>query len=267
MGIDYIIDYKCAPKDALTLAGLMGRLKGRDRAQAVIQLYREEGDQRPPDEMGFEMVRHLPDGSEEVEVIIVQDLLDAAEELIPWEDHCVDCPANQLGVAFGCTGTINYPISEQAERWLLAQLPDNEHPLVFTLIQRMMREMTFTGDTAAQLRANEGVFFEADQAPEHELGHVVIDGNQVFEMLFLSGPIQPAHGALLLQFFGGISQDLDADHMVQLADPPSLAWIDERIPYLHEPGTGDDGTVLSLKEFFRAVHTAYRLDVAVLLDV
>ena len=50
MGIDYIVHYDCAPKQALTLEGLMGRLKGRDRAQAIIEHYRDEGDQRPPSE-------------------------------------------------------------------------------------------------------------------------------------------------------------------------------------------------------------------------
>ncbi len=267
MGIDYIIHYECAPKEALTLAGLMGRLKGRDRARAIIDLYREEGDQRAPAEMGFEMVRRLPDGSEEVEIVVVQDLLDAAAELTPWESHCTGCPANVMGTPFGCIGTINYPISAHAERWLLDQLPENEHPLLFTLIQAMIREMTIDGASAAQLRTSDGIIFESEHVPTRRIGHVEINGNQVFEMLFLTGPIHPAHGALMLQFFGGISQDLDADQMVQLSNPPSAAWIDAHIPYLHEPDTGDDGTILTLKEFFRAVHRAYKLGVSVLLDV
>ncbi len=65
MGIDYLIQYDCEPKRALTIEGLMGRLKGRDRAARIIQLYRENGDTRPPSKMGFEMARRLPDGTEE----------------------------------------------------------------------------------------------------------------------------------------------------------------------------------------------------------
>lgn len=65
MGIDHEIHYDCEPKRALTLAGLAGRLKGRDRAGRVLQLYREQGDHRPPSQIGFEMVRRTPDGTEE----------------------------------------------------------------------------------------------------------------------------------------------------------------------------------------------------------
>jgi hypothetical protein len=267
MGIDYIIHYDCEPKQALTLEGMMGRLKGRERAQAIIQLYREEGDQRPPSEMGFEMVRRLPDGKEETEIVVVQDLLDAAQELVPWEPYCTNCPANHLGTSFGCVNTINYPISAQGERWLLDQLPDNEHPLIFMLLQSALREMRYAGHSAAQLRARPGVFFASEQAPTRELGHIQIGADQVFEMLFLSGPIQPAHGSMLLQFFGGVSQDLDADVMMQLAQPPSREWIADHIPFQHSVTPGDDGTILTLKEFFRALHIAYTLGVPVLLDV
>lgn len=267
MGVDYIIHYDCEPKQALTLAGMMGRLKGRERAQAIIQLYRDEGDHRPPSEMGFEMVRRLPDGTEETEVVVVQHLLDAAEELVPWESHCTTCPANHLGSSFGCVNTINYPISAQGERWLLDQLPDNDHPLIFMLLQSALREMRYTGQSAAQLRARTGIFFASEQAITREFGTVPITSDQVFEMLFLSGPLQPAHGSMLLQFFGGISQDLDADVMMQLANPPSREWIAEHIPYQHMIVPGDDGTILTLKEFFRALHVAYTLGMPVLLDV
>lgn len=267
MGIDYIIYYDCPPKQALTLEGLMGRLKGRDRAQAIIELYRNEGDQRPPSEMGFEMVRRLPDGTEEKEIVVVQNLLDAAQELVPWEERCTGCPANHLGVPFGCIGTINYPISIQGERWLLDQLPDGDQPLVYVLIQSAIREMRYTGHSAAKLRARLGVFFESDRVLTRDLGNIQVTADQLFEMLFLSGPIHPAHGSMLLQFFGGIAQDLDADVMMGLADPPSQAWIDEHIPYVHVIAPGDDGTILTLKGFFRALYAAYRLGVPVLLDV
>lgn len=267
MGIDYLVDWDCEPKRALTVEGLMGRLKGRDRAERIIQLYRDHGDYRPPAEMAFEMVRRLPDGSEETELIVVQDLLDAAQELTPWEGYCVRCPANLWGQAFGCTGTINYPISAAGERWLLEQLPDNQHPLLFLLLQQAIRDLGYTGETAAALRAQPGIFMESAQAQQRDLEALIITGDQVFELLFLSGPIYPAHGSVLLQFFGAISPDLDADVMMQLAHPPSQAWIDEHIPFLHTSDPDDDATIAALKRFFYALHVAYRLGVTLLLDV
>ncbi|HML23083.1 MAG TPA: hypothetical protein PKD09_15625 [Aggregatilinea sp.] len=267
MAIDYEIHYDCEPKRALTLEGLMGRLKGRDRAAAIIKLYRDSGDQRAPKDMGFEMVRRTPDGEEEVEIVIVQNLLDAAEELIPYQPYCVGCPANRIGVPFGCVGTINYPISYEAERWMIAQLPDNEHPLPYMLLQRALIDMNYTGEHAATLRKDPGVFFESDTPPDREFGGVTITGDQIFEMLFLSGPIYPAHGSLLLQFFGAISPDLEADVIMQLAAPPSQAWLDENVPFQHTHQSADDGSITAFKEFLYAVYLAFRLGVPVLLDI
>ncbi|HVO68621.1 MAG TPA: hypothetical protein VMT24_01165, partial [Aggregatilineaceae bacterium] len=247
--------------------GLVNRLKGRDRAARIVDLYRDQGDHRAPSQMGFEMVRRLPDGSEETETVIVQDLLDEAAELVACEPYCVGCPANRTATPFGCVGTINYPISSAAERWLLDQLPGHDHPLVFMLLQKALREMGYTGESAVPLRAQRGAFLESPEPLERDLDGVPVTGDQVFELLFLSGPVRPAHGALLLQFFGGISPDLEADIMMWLAIPPSQAWIDEHIPFLHASRASDDASIASLKEFFRALHIAYRLGVPVLLDV
>ena len=268
MGIDYIIHYDCDPKQALTVEGLLIRLKSRDRAESIIQLYRDQGEHRPPSEMGFEMVRRLPDGTEETEILMVQTLLDLAAELSPWESACIDCPANRAGAPFGCVGAINYPLSACAERWLLDQLPDNNHPLPFMLLQKAIREMGYTGDSVAALRAQPGVFLESPEPQERGLSDALrVNGDQVFEILFLSGPIQPAHGSLLLQFFSGISLDLDAGDMMQLAAPPSQAWIEEHAPFLHTIGAGDDVSIKALKNFFYALYIAYRLQTSVLLDV
>lgn len=267
MGIDYLVHYDCEPKRALTVEGMMARLKGRERANAVIQLYRDQGDNRSPRQMGFEMVRRAADGTEEQEVIVVQDLLDAARELDPWAPYCSGCPANHAGRPFGCVGTINYPLSLAGERWLLDQLPGNEHPLVFLLLQKAILEQGYRGDAGARLRAQTGIFFESSRAPERAIDGFVVTGDQVFEMLFLSGHIRPAHGVLLLQFFDAIYSDLDADVMMQLAVPPSVEWIDQTVPFLHTPAPDDDETIRALKAFFYALYTAYRLETTLLLDV
>ncbi len=267
MGIDYLIDYDCAPKRAFSVAELIGRLKGRDRAERIIRLYRDNGDYRPPSEMGFEMVRRSADDTEETEVIIVQDLLDAAAELDPWTEHCRTCPANRVGNAFGCIGGIPYPIPEQTERWLLAQLPDDSHPLPYMLLQKAVREHGYKGETAQALREQAGVFFEVEEAPQRKLHELQLNGDQIFEMLFLAGHIQPTHGSLLLQFFGGISQDLDPDVIMQLAEPPSEAWMDEHVPFLLTPEIGDPPAIVEFKRFFQAMYGAFRLRVALLLDV
>ena len=267
MGIDYIIHYDCEPKRALTVEGLMGYLKGRERAHAIIDLYRDNGDHRAPSEMGFEMVRRTADGGEDVEIVVVQDLLDAAQALTPWEGACEGCPANRAGVPFGCVGSINYPLSSRGERWLLDQLPGNDHPLPFMLLQKALFELGYTGQAAARLRAQEGVFLESARPLERDIEGIVITGDQVFEIFFLSGDIQPAHGSMLLQFSGGISQDLDADQIMQLGLAPPAEWIAAHIPFLLRVEPGDDETIAALKMFLHALYVAFGQGAAVLLDV
>ena len=123
MAIDFIVDYSCTPKEKFGTSEMLERLKMRVRAQTIIRLFRENGDTRPPSEMGFEFVRQTPAGEEETQIIIVQDLLDRADELDACAHYCVNCPANVRGVPFGCVASIQYPLSEAGERWLLGRLP------------------------------------------------------------------------------------------------------------------------------------------------
>jgi hypothetical protein len=43
--------------------------------------------------------------------------------------------------------------------------------------------------------------------------------------------------------------------------------MDEHIPFRHVVSLADDHSIATLKEFFRAIHLAFRLGVPVLLDV
>ena len=263
MGIDHIIDLECVPKQTLSTEGILVRLKARERAATILKLFRDNGDERPPSEMGFEMVRRMSDGTEETQVVIVQDLLDNAAQLDPLSKHCVDCPANRTRQPFGCFGYINYPISRAAELWLLKQLPGPQEPLSFLLLNRTMRDFALSGEQVSAMRANTGVFFETDQRFSKNLEDTQITTDQVFEMLFLSGSIKPAHAALLLIFFGGIPRDMDANILMALTQPGG----DRSVPFLANPEAGEDQSVRAMKGFLRVLYIAFQLNVSVSLDV
>ena len=123
MAIDYVIDYKCYPKHEITTEGILERIKGRARAEAVIKLFRDNGDNRPVPEIGFELERTTASGESETKIVMIQTLLDQSDELLQYEHYCAGCPANNTGAPFGCIGQIEYPISGKAELWLLNQLP------------------------------------------------------------------------------------------------------------------------------------------------
>jgi hypothetical protein len=262
MGIDHVIDYPCIPKETFATLGIMTRLKARDRAATIIKLYRDNGDMRPPSEMGFEMARRLPDGSEESQTVIVQDLLNEANQLDSVAHHCEGCPANRTKRPFGCFGYINYPISQAAELWLLKQLPSENDPLVFLLLSQTMREFKFDNETLAAMRQSLGVFFESNKRYGKTLEDAMIDNNQVFEMLFMTERIDPAHGVLLMLFFGAIPRDSDAQTLIDMTREAA-----QNVPFLHKLSDEDDTTVGNLKEFFETLWTAYRLGVPVSLDV
>lgn len=267
MAIDYVIDYACAPKEALTTEGIIERLKARERANTVIRLFRENGDQRPPSEMGFEFTRTNADGEEETRVIVVQEMLDSAAELDPLADTCAGCPANVSGQPFGCTGFIEYPITAAGERWLLDQLPGIDQPLVWLLLRQGVQEMGYDGAPVRPLRANP-TYFEERRVAGRDLVEFVMTADQVFEMLFLLGDIQPAHAGVLLLLFGAIPREVEAAQVVQIMNRALNAdEIARDFPFQMAIHPDDDRTVAALKAFFYALYRAWMLDVPLLLDV
>jgi len=266
MAIDHVIDLNCVPKETLSTPGLLARLKARERAAAIIKLYRDHGDQRPPNEMGFEMVRRTHDGNEETQIVLVQDLIADASPLDPLQKHCKGCPANRADKPFGCFDSINYPISQEAELWLLKQLPSPDEPLILLLLRNTVMEYVFNRAEVKVMRESPGVFFETGERFARRIEDVQITTDQVFEMLFLQEVIKPAHAALLLLFFGAIPRDMDAEALMALTQMGA----DEQpkpVPFLLEDALSDDESITSLKNFFHALYTAYQLNVTLSLDV
>ncbi len=266
MAIDYVVNYACVPKHTLGTDGILARLKGRDQAQRVIQVYREAGDDRPFEQMGFEFTRTHADGQEETQVILISDLLTAAQELHPLEGHCVGCVANALKRPFGCFGRINYPLTDHAERWLLLQLPTpSDAPLVWSLLGETLRELNEQSAMVESIRP-QGVYFESVLNPRRRLGEIAMSGNNLFYLLFMLGTFEPSRSAITLLFFHAIPRNLDATDIFNLTPAPPDA--DERFPFLlSADATLDDQTLHELKQFFQALYLGWRTETAVILDV
>ncbi|MCU0474695.1 MAG: hypothetical protein MUC99_01030 [Anaerolineae bacterium] len=267
MAIDFTIDYPCAPKEALSTQGIIDRLKGEARAHAIIKLFRDAGDTRSPDQMGFEFTRSTPDGVEENRVIVVQELLDAALDLKPFEASCAGCPANRNGKRFGCIGHIEYPLSGQGEAWMLDQLPPPDDTLVWLLLKKGVEEFDYDGKTVEVLRAQTESYFEDSAPAVRALGEFMINANQVFEMLFVlrDGAIYPNHAGILLLFMGAMRRDIEADELMRLT--PAASDSGERFPFRLVDDPADDATTTQLKDFLRALWLGWRLNVRVLTDV
>lgn len=265
MAIDYSIDYSCFPKQELTTQGIVERIKGRARAEAVVELFRNNGDNRPVNEIGFEMARSTPSGTEETRVVMVQDLVNKAAELTPFEHYCHGCPANNTGTPFGCIGQIEYPISRKAEAWLLKQLPTVDETLIWLLLRQGLQEMNSDGTSVHVMRGEDQPYFQEKGMLARSIGELAINSNQVFEMLFVSGHIRPMYAAMLLLIFKCIRRDMEADEVMLVSKSPDDAF--EKYPFLMTPDADDDNSIRQLKQFFRALYLSWGLEVRLLLDV
>lgn len=265
MAIDYVIDYGCFPKMRLETEGIIDRLKSKDRAATIIQLYRRNGDTRPPTEMGFEMERTAADGSSETQVVIVQHLLDMAAELTPYEHYCRGCAANRSGQPFGCMGKINYPISSAGEAWLLDRLPGPEEPLVWLLLKQGVTEMNYDGSTVRPLRVADTTYFSSTETIYRRLGEFAVSSDQIFEMTFLLGDLYPNHAGVLLLFFEAIDRQLEADRIMAIGKMPKSERQNFRFEI--ESSKDDDTTTDEIKEFLYALYLSWQLNVRLLLDV
>ena len=272
MAIDYIIEYDCAPKQKLTAAGILERIKERERAEAVIQWFQAAGDTRPPAQMGFEFSRNTPDEQGKKKVMVVQDLLDHAADLDRLAHHCRACPANRARRPFGCMDFIHYPISARAEIWLLERLPAPDEPLVWLLLKQGIQKFGYDGASVSALRAmdkfseaGERTYFELSVAPQRRLGELTVSGDQMLEMIFGVGErIIPNHAGILLLFFHAIDRGLEA------AEIRSISSFDEdrrgKMAFAMTAEPDDDEKAHQFLAFFHALYLAWKLKVSLFVD-
>ena len=263
MAIESIIEYSCIPKDILTTDGLLERLKARDRAEAIIKIYREKGDHRPVAEIGFELTRRTGTGEEITETVMAAELLAEAAILDEVSDHCYGCPVNRTNQPFGCVSSINYPLSEAGELWLLRQLPRSESPILHILL-RGIEEYNYDGETARPLRHQEGVYMVSHDtlARPYVEEDNIITSDQIFEMLFMVGTIQPGHAAMTLLFFHIIPRDdLTPDDIFWLMNGGIVSVdadrVEDELPMLIGFAEEDDATIRDFKHFLHALYLAY----------
>lgn len=257
MGIDYVIDLDCEPKRVLGVATILDLVKSRDRGMAALQLARTSKGTRVPTALPVETV--VRGRIERVEETTVQSLLDRAAPLDAQASHCVSCPANrESSTGYGCYRSIPYPIPVEAEEWLLMRLPDDlQSTTAGWMLAGALADFGWDGRPAAVLRGRGRTFFESDSAPRVDWGSVSLSGDQLFQMLFLVGPLSPSHALMMALFLGVLPHSMDPidlkdatrrDHWLERAAIPSVS-----------------PAIDPLAEFLRALSVAIRLGVGVLV--
>jgi hypothetical protein len=134
------------------------------------------------------------------------------------------------------------------------------------LLRRTLTDYLPNSAEIVRIRQAPGVIFQTGDRFARRIEDVQIATDQVFELLFLSEVIAPAHAALLLLFFGAIPRDMDADELMRLTQPSPDHVTRRDVPFLLLPDPADDETIAEIKAFFDALHVAYRLNVPLSLD-
>jgi len=271
VGIDYVVDYDCEPKRALGLDHILELLKDRSRAVAALELLRKKDpDLGSIDGLEFEFVARTPDGDLAPRRVRVKEVLDRASALEEFAPACDKCPANNTGRAYGCVGSIGYPLSHLGEVWLLGRVqkgPGSE------LLQALLKELALDGSDISKMRRAGPTFFEARVAPQRgDLGFELAT-DQLLEVIFCKGHLVPSHAAIVLIALSALRIERPVPDHQKL--PPGSAMLvgkDEngvetaQLYDIPAPNGKDDDTIKELKAFFRAMFLARGFGVRLLLD-
>jgi hypothetical protein len=264
MAIDYVLAMGCEPQKSLGIERLVSLHRTRILARSALQAMRDDGETREPSQIEMQLkVAHAQPAGNRARDVTLQDLLDEAQPLDAVTPHCATCPAG-FKRELACHRRIRYPIPEHVEAWMMRRLPPQLGCTAGALLVRGLEEFRWDGAPAAKLRAAGTTFFES-RAPygvrwqDDEGKAIEISSDQLFQMMFMVGPLAPTHCLMLALFFGVIPHDIslhdlkDADGRTRaLASAVVLTEIDEETE--------------QLAGFLRMLAIAARLDVSILID-
>jgi hypothetical protein len=262
MAIDYVLATGCEPQKSLGLERLVGLHRTRILARSALQAMRDDGETREPSQIEMQLTMRKPAG-DSGRGVTLQDLLDEAEPLDAVTPHCTTCPAG-FTREIACHRRIRYPIPEHVEAWMMRRLPPQLGCTAGALLVRGLEEFRWDGAPAAKLRASNTTFFES-RAPygvrwQDEEGKAIeISSDQLFQMMFMVGPLAPTHCLMLALFFGVIPHDISL-HDLKDADGRTRALESAVVP------TEVDAETEQLAAFLRTLAIAARLDMSILID-
>lgn len=188
----------------------------------------------------------------------------AAAEAAP-AGHRASCPTCRLlDEDLACVGILSAPVATRAEEWLAARLPADLASLPGVLLLGQLHEGNVKGAGARSLRKL--AMFEAAGPVTRHWGpffrRSTVTTDQIVEEMFCSGDVQPAHALGLLIHLGGIMVDdkvpdrpTDGAHLAEVVEMVHLRAKRTRCTVAIE--NTDEGSVLELKRYLRALYAAF----------
>ncbi|HDR9103160.1 TPA: hypothetical protein QDB15_006802 [Burkholderia vietnamiensis] len=255
MAIDYFGLFPCKVRESISNDELLAKIKAHNQANAALQVMRNNPHpDRSQSESEWTITIEMltPEGPKQ-KVVRIHDLLREAEPLGALSAHCIGCPENVRDGAFGCGGAIHYPISEQAERWLMSRLPVDMQSPQGVLLTRAITDFGYDG-SVIDVGRRQKQFYQADKAVERRWGGFLrkktrVNSSQILQMVFAVGSLQASHAKMVAYFMGFLNDALE------LVDAES-----------NFPQPADDAGTIELKLFFRIAASAGTQAVPVFID-
>ena len=278
MGVDFILHYRCRPKEELgngdVLAGtdrLLAASKARNRAEVIAELCRRDGES-PEGKKVVVGLLTANDGTVRENEVTYEQLVEEGQVPTRYESECAACPGNVHGGLLGCMGYLNYPIPQASEQWLMERVQPSGS-VGGQLFLRAIRDFGYTGEPIRNFR--QGGLFESGRAVKKSLKRGWLAGeavtsDQLFQAIFCIGePLNPGHclGILLwlgcLRLNGSVVATLEqAQAVMQLASPEQRRGEAEL-----DIGTPTDDPALSgMQDLLRALHASWIFDVPLLVS-
>ena len=224
MGIDFMVDYSCGIKETLGRERLLELLKKEIAAHTALQQSRREGRETPASKIIITRRVIDPEGVRD-ETASAEELLDETAVLDEYRGQCWECRANFGRYPFGCHGFIDYPITGPLEEWLASRLPENINCTAGYFLRSALEDFSYDGGPIPGLRAEEDRFFERKKPIKISWSlpdaTITITTDQLLEMMFHVGPLQPSHSAILCLFLGMADHRLELEKTAEMLEDAS----------------------------------------------
>lgn len=266
MGVDYIIGYECEIKKDLGSERIVSLCKQKSQAEAVLEISRQKGDNRPPSEITVGRFVETPEGKVQEDVNL-QEMLDEAKGLDTYAPKCAGCPANSQDRPFGCYGYITYPITDEQETWIMNRLPDDLEGLRGKFLCKAIADFGYDGGGIPDLRRRGAVFYERNRPVRRKWGGFFsgtrITSDQILQMMFGLGDLDPGHGMVLCMTLGMVKDDVTPVDVIAAGQEAS-----KRSDML-QPLEGDatmSPSVDQIRRFLNAARVSAILEVPLVID-
>lgn len=256
MAIEYLIHRECPVKEALPIGNIVTRIKLMARARAIMEQLPEGGTQEEMRATPFTYTLYGPGGEERSTRFTVGQALDLGSELAPLGKGCEGCPIAGTD-HFRCYGSISYPITAPAERWLcsLCTAAIGKGGTHASVVERIPAIGLTGAPFEAMRKDGSGTYFESREPAtatirKNMFTKETITSSQLLELLFGTSPLEGRHIMLLLILAGAdpTGEPPDANHSL----PPAPEQ--------------DDARIGEFIEFFERLSSAFLLDASVGVD-